>query len=60
MRIYESSFVPLYNALTQKKTKTHMKLVCQLPDEKVGLILCMVCSKQGYSETIIMTDDNNR
>ncbi len=35
IKIYNSTFAPLYHALTQRKQKTTMKLICQGPDEKV-------------------------
>ena len=38
IKTYSSSFVPMYYALTENKVKCHMKLVCLLPNEKVGLI----------------------
>lgn len=36
LKIYTSSFVPLYHAVTTRKIKSHMKLICVLPNEKVG------------------------
>jgi len=30
-----SSFTNMYHALTERKTKTQMKLVCLLPEERV-------------------------
>ena len=36
LKIYRSSFVPLYHAMTQRKVKSHVKLICLLPDEKVS------------------------
>jgi glutathione reductase (NADPH) len=35
LKIYRSSFTPMYHALTKRKTKCHMKLICLLPTEKV-------------------------
>ena len=35
LKIYESEFTPLYHALTDRKQKTFMKLVCAGPEEKV-------------------------
>ena len=35
IKIYQSSFTPLYHALTQRKQMTKMKLVCAGPEEKV-------------------------
>ena len=38
IKIYKSSFTPLYHALTQRKQMTKMKLVCAGPEEvAVGL-----------------------
>jgi glutathione reductase (NADPH) len=35
VKIYETGFVGLYNALTGRKPRTDMKLVCAGPDEKI-------------------------
>ena len=35
IKIYKSTFTPLYHALTQRKQLTKMKLVCAGPEEKV-------------------------
>lgn len=35
MKIYSTSFTPLYHAVTQKKVKCVMKLVCAGKEEKV-------------------------
>ena len=35
IKIYKSSFTPLYHAMTQRKQLTKMKLVCTGPEEKV-------------------------
>ena len=35
LKIYASEFTPLYHALTERKQKTFMKLVCAGPEEKV-------------------------
>nr|CAB3251027.1 glutathione reductase [Phallusia mammillata] len=35
IKIYTSSFNPMYHAMTERKTKCVMKLVCLLPTEKV-------------------------
>ena len=35
IKVYTSTFTPLYHALTQRKQLTRMKLVCAGPDEKV-------------------------
>merc|ERR1712062_454628 len=35
IKIYKSTFTPLYHALTQRKQMTKMKLVCAGPEEKV-------------------------
>jgi len=39
LKIYTSTFVPLYHAVTQRKIKTHMKMICVLPTEKVQFLL---------------------
>ncbi len=33
--VYNSTFTNMYHSMTQRKTKTIMKLVCLLPDERV-------------------------
>ena len=35
VRVYRSSFAPLYYALSERKVKTHMKLVCAGPEQRV-------------------------
>ena len=35
VKIYKSTFTPLYHAMTQRKQLTKMKLVCAGPQEKV-------------------------
>jgi glutathione reductase (NADPH) len=35
VKVYVAEFTPLYNALTTRKSRTDMKLVCVGPDEKV-------------------------
>jgi glutathione reductase (NADPH) len=35
VRIYKSSFMPMYHALTTRKPRAHMKLVCVGKDERV-------------------------
>ena len=35
IKIYNSTFTPMYYALTSRKEKCMMKLICALPDEKV-------------------------
>lgn len=42
VKIYITSFVPMYHAVTERKTKCVMKLVCATKQEKV--------SKSGKSE----------
>eukprot|EP00794_Sanderia_malayensis_P011014 gene11014-12178_t len=58
IKTYTSSFVNLYYALTSHKPKTRMKLICQLPDEKVvGLhMLGMGCDEmlQGFAVAMKM------
>ena len=36
LKIYTSKATSLYNALTERKPKVNMKLICLLPEEKVG------------------------
>lgn len=38
VKIYESTFTPMYYVVTETKYKCQMKLVCQLPTEKVSLL----------------------
>jgi len=35
LKVYKSTFVPMYHAVTARKVKCHMKLICQGPQEKV-------------------------
>lgn len=35
IKIYTSNFTPMYYAVTSRKEKCMMKLICALPDEKV-------------------------
>jgi glutathione reductase (NADPH) len=35
VRVYLSAFVPMYHALTTRKPRTHMKLVCAGPNQQV-------------------------
>ena len=43
IKIYESLFVNLYFALSETKQKTHMKLVCLKPQEKVLFVYFRNC-----------------
>jgi len=58
IKVYSSVFVNLYFALTEHKPKTHMKLICLKPDEKVlGLhMIGMGCDEilQGFAVAIKM------
>ena len=41
VKVYQSTFTPMYYAVTETKYKCSMKLVCQLPTEKVcQLLVC--------------------
>ena len=39
IKVYSSVFVNLYFALSEHKPRTHMKLICLKPDEKVSSML---------------------
>jgi glutathione reductase (NADPH) len=58
LKIYRSSFTPMYHAITRRKTKCHMKLICLLPTEKViGLHIIGMGSDemlQGFGVAIKM------
>jgi len=58
IRVYTTSFSPMYHAVTKRKTKTFMKLVCLLPNEKVlglhGIGLGLDEMVQGFSVAIKM------
>lgn len=58
IKIYRSTFVPMYYAMTENKVKCSMKLICLLPEEKViGLhMLGQGCDEmlQGFSVAIKM------
>jgi len=58
IRVYTTSFTPMYHAVTKRKTKTFMKLVCLLPNEKVlglhGIGMGVDEMIQGFSVAIKM------
>lgn len=58
LKVYTSTFNPMYHAVTTRKVKCYMKLVCLLPDEKViGLhMLGQGCDEmlQGFSVALKM------
>ncbi|XP_074652489.1 glutathione reductase, mitochondrial-like [Tubulanus polymorphus] len=58
IKIFTTKFTPMYHAVTQRKTMTHMKLVCLQPDLKViGLhMIGLGCDEmlQGFSVAIKM------
>ncbi|EDQ85166.1 uncharacterized protein MONBRDRAFT_38979 [Monosiga brevicollis MX1] len=35
IKVYKATFTAMYHAMTERKTKTAMKLVCKLPEEQV-------------------------
>lgn len=39
IKIYNSTFTPMYYAVTSRKEKCMMKLICALPEEKVGHLI---------------------
>ncbi len=39
VKIYKTSFTPMYHALTSRKSQCIMKLVCVGKEEKVGVII---------------------
>ena len=36
LNIYNSNFLPMYFAVTKRKQRCNMKIICLLPDEKVN------------------------
>ena len=46
LKIYVSTFTPMYHAVTERKTKCHMKLICALPEEKVHVYI-VYCIRIG-------------
>lgn len=58
IKVYSTTFVPLYYALTETKVKCSMKLVCLLPEERViGLhMVGQGCDEmlQGFSVAVNM------
>lgn len=58
IKIYHSAFTPMYFAITERKEKCHMKLVCLLPEEKViGLHIIGLASDemlQGFAVAVKM------
>lgn len=58
VKVYKSTFTNMYHAMTERKTKTRMKLVCSGPEEKVvGLHMIGIgCDEmlQGFGVAIKM------
>lgn len=58
IKVYRSTFTPMYFAITEWKEKCHMKLVCLLPEEKViGLHIVGLASDemlQGFAVAVKM------
>lgn len=58
IKVYHSTFTPMYFAITEWKEKCHMKLVCLLPEEKViGLHIVGLASDemlQGFAVAVKM------
>eukprot|EP00045_Choanoeca_perplexa_P002718 m.26148 g.26148 ORF g.26148 m.26148 type:complete len:454 (-) comp11663_c0_seq1:39-1400(-) len=58
IKTYNAKFTPMYHAMTERKTKTVMKLVCKLPEEQVvGLhMLGLGCDEmlQGFGVAMKM------
>jgi len=38
LKIYRSTFTPMYYSMVENKVKCSMKLICLLPDEKVSCL----------------------
>lgn len=38
LKIYRTSVTPMYYAVTKRKVKAHVKLICLLPTEKVCIM----------------------
>ena len=49
IKIYKSTFTPMYYAMTEHKAKCSMKLICLLPDEKVILYLYRIVREHSGS-----------
>lgn len=64
LHIYKSAFIPLYYAITEKKSKCLMKLICYGKDEKIiGLhIMGLGCDEilQGFAVAIKMGVTKNQ
>ena len=58
IKVYTTTFTPMYHAVTKRKTKTFMKLVCLLPNEKVvglhGIGLGVDEMTQGFAVAVKM------
>ncbi|XP_078613026.1 glutathione reductase, mitochondrial-like [Branchiostoma floridae x Branchiostoma japonicum] len=58
IRMYSARFTPMYHAVTERKTKTIMKMICLLPEEKiVGIHMMGIgCDEmlQGFSVAVKM------
>jgi hypothetical protein len=56
IKCYSSEFTPLYHAITERKQKTFMKLVCSGPEEKV---VGMHMIGRGCDEILQVGKDKN-
>lgn len=58
IKVYTSQFTNMYHALTERKTKTMMKLVCLLPEEKIlgahGIGIGLDEMMQGFAVAVKM------
>lgn len=43
LKIYRSTFTPMYYSMTENKVKCSMKLICLLPEEKVSYGYTCAC-----------------
>ena len=56
LKIYSSTSVSLYHAMTERKTKTVMKLICLLPEEKVRQIWYRVTKSPNIVSVKLVKD----
>lgn len=42
VKVYKTSFTPMYHAITSRKSQCIMKLVCEGKEEKVGILCCNI------------------
>lgn len=59
IKVYRSTFTPMYYAMTETKVKCSMKLICLLPEEKVilamndiGSLLALIALIEDFGKSV--------